>query len=52
MILNVSELFTSLSPSELLQGITISMKYKHFKLSSSNYRAARMKPGLKVRYIL
>lgn len=50
-ILNAPELSTLLSPSELLQGITVCMKYKHFRLFSSNHRAVQTKPGFKVWYI-
>lgn len=51
MILNGSELSTLLSPLELLQGITVGMKHKHFRLFSSNHRAAQTKPRFKVWYI-
>lgn len=48
MILNDSELSTLLLPSKLLQGITMSMKYKHLRLFTLNHRSTQTKLGFEL----
>lgn len=50
MILNGFELSTLLS-SKLLQGIIMSMKYKHLRLFTSNHKATQSKPEFEVWFV-